>query len=200
MRVLGLRWSNPTAGPTMHPKIRGFTVIELLVTVGLLAALVALAVPSLLSAGQAVSLPAHAQDLQSLLNNARSLAMIHQQSVFVCGASPVSEKPALASAPCDPHGEWRHGIHVIVDHNRNQAPDVDDFIQLFKPPYPRRITLHWQGFRGKHHIEFLAAGTTNWQNGRFTFCVRGQGLGGLEVVLNMAGRSYLRPLTSPCLS
>ena len=182
----------------MRPQAQGITLIELLVTLGLLATLAALIAPALLSAGQGVSLTAHAKDLQSLLNGGRSLAMIHQQSVFVCGASPVSADASLTPEPCDAHGEWRHGIHVVLDRNRNQAPVVDDAIQLFQPPYPRHTTLDWQGFRGKNHIEFLAAGTTNWQNGRFTFCTASQNPQGLEVVLNVAGRSYIRPLTTSC--
>ena len=182
----------------MRSPAQGFTLIELLVTLGLLAVLTALFAPSLLNAGQGVSLTAHAKDLQSLLNGGRSLAMIHQQSVFVCGASPASADALLTPEPCDAHGEWRHGIHVVLDRNSNQAPDVDDAIQLFRPPYPQRTTLDWQGFRGKHHIEFLAAGTTNWQNGRFTFCTASQEPQGLEVVLNVAGRSYVKPLTTSC--
>ena len=184
----------------MRSKPLGFTLIELLITLGLLAALTALFAPSLLTAGQGVSLTTHAKDLQSLLNGGRSLAMIHQQSVFVCGASPAVADASPAPEPCDTHGEWGHGLHVVLDSNGNQAPDVDDSIQLFQPPYPGHTTLIWKGFRGKHHIEFLAEGITNWQTGRFTFCTRHQVSQGLEVVLNAAGRSYIGPLTSPCSS
>jgi type IV fimbrial biogenesis protein FimT len=182
----------------MRRTAQGFTLIELLVTLGLLSAITALAAPSLLSAGHRVSLSAQAKDLQSLLNNGRSLAMVHQKSVFVCGASPGPADVSASPEPCDVHGEWRHGIHVVLDSNSNQAPDVDDDIQLFQRPYPPPTTLDWQGFRGKHHIEFLAAGITNWQNGRFTFCTASPEPQGLEVVLNAAGRSYIRPLTTPC--
>ena len=182
----------------MRPTAQGFTLIELLVTLGLLATLTALFAPVLLTAGQGVSLTARARDLQSLLNDARGLAMMHHQSVFVCGASPAPEGPSLTLPPCDIHGEWRHGIHVVVDQNGNRSPDVDDSIQLYHPPYPWPITLSWRGFRGRQQIEFLAVGTTNWQNGRFTFCTKGQVSQGLEVVLNTAGRTYIRPLTTPC--
>lgn len=105
-----------------------------------------------------------------------------------------------ASEPCDVLGEWRHGIHVVLDENSNQAPDIDDSITLFQAPYSHLTTLTWRGFRGKDHIEFLAAGTTNWQNGRFTFCSRDTESEGLEIVLNVAGRSYIRPLTTACES
>ena len=115
----------------MRSKPRGFTLIELLITLGLLAALTALFAPSLLTAGQGVSLTTHAKDLQSLLNGGRSLAMIHQQSVFVCGASSAVADASPAPEPCDTHGEWGHGLHMVLDSNGNQAPDVDDSIQLF---------------------------------------------------------------------
>ena len=138
----------------MRPQAQGFTLIELLVTLGLLATLTALIAPALLSAGQGVSLTAHAKDLQSLLNGGRSLAMIHQQSVFVCGASPVSADASLTPEPCDAHGEWRHGIHVVLDRNSNQAPDVDDAIQLFRPP-----TLNAPRWTGK---AFAANTTSNF--------------------------------------
>ena len=121
----------------MRPQAQGFTLLELLVTLGLLAPLTALIAPALLSAGQGVSLTAHAKDLQSLLNGGRSLAMIQQQSVFVCGASPVSADASLTPEPCDAHGAWRHGIHVVLDRNSTQATDVGDALRLFQPPYPR---------------------------------------------------------------
>lgn len=179
---------------------KGFTLVELLVILGLLAAIIALTAPALLSFGQGARLNAHAKDLQSLLNNSRSLAMLQQQSVFVCGASPAPADAMSASEPCDVLGEWRHGIHVVLDENSNQAPDIDDSITLFQAPYSHLTTLTWRGFRGKDHIEFLAAGTTNWQNGRFTFCSRDTESEGLEIVLNVAGRSYIRPLTTACES
>ena len=184
----------------MRSKPLGFTLIELLITLGLLAALTALLAPSLLTAGQGVSLTTHAKDLQSLLNGGRSLAMIHQQSVFVCGASSAVADASPAPEPCDTHGEWGYGLHVVLDSNSNQAPDVDDSIQLFQPPYPGHTTLIWKGFRGKHPIEFLAEGITNRQNGRFTFCTRQQVSQGLEVVLNAAGHCYIGPLIGPCSS
>lgn len=110
---------------------KGFTLVELLVTLGLLAAIIALTAPALLSSGQGARLNAHAKDLQSLLNNSRSLAMLQQQSVFVCGGSPAPADAMSASEPCDALGEWRHGIHVVLDENSNQAPDMDDSITLF---------------------------------------------------------------------
>ncbi len=177
---------------------KGFTLLELLVTLSLLAVITALTAPALLSSGQGARLNAHATDLQSLLNNSRSLAMLKQQSVFVCGASPAPADALSAPEPCNEVGEWRHGIHVVLDENGNQAPDTDDSVRLFQAPYPHRTTLTWRGFRGKNHIEFLAAGTTNWQNGRFTFCSKDAESVGLEVVLNVAGRSYIRSLTTAC--
>ena len=96
--------------------------------------MVALTAPALLSSGQGARLNAHATDLQSLLNNSRSLAMLEQQSVFVCGASPAPADALSAPEPCNELGEWRDGIHVVLDENGNQAPTPTIPSGCFKRP------------------------------------------------------------------
>lgn len=62
---------------------RGLTATELLVTVGIIGILAALGLPSLLSYYQASALTSGAQELQSLLNRGRQLAISQNQNVCV---------------------------------------------------------------------------------------------------------------------
>ena len=158
-----------------------------------------LTAPALLSSGQGARLNAHATDLQSLLNNSRSLAMLEQQSVFVCGASLHQPMPCRRRNPAT---NLANGVTVSM------LSWTRTVIRLRTPTIPsgcfkRPTASHHADLAGisrQNHIEFLAAGTTNWQNGRFTFCSKDTESEGLEVVLNVAGRSYIRSLTTACES
>lgn len=178
---------------------RGFTLLELLVTITLLATLAAISLSSFLSAHPEAALDRQADDLQSLLIHARRLAMQRGQRVFVCGAMDAGVGATRADARCIDQALWPHGISVLADTNNDGAPSAGDRSLLYKAPMAAPAELRWRGFRSKNQITFLASGTTHWQNGRLSLCLPGAVVRQRDVVLNAAGRSYLlRPTVSAC--
>lgn len=92
---------------------RGFTLIELMVTLALVAIMMTLAVPGLntLLANQRLS--STASDLQTSAMQARSTALKLNQRVIV--------QPAGSDGGFSSSGEWKYGWHIFEDKNNNNA-------------------------------------------------------------------------------
>ncbi|MCB1588313.1 MAG: GspH/FimT family pseudopilin [Xanthomonadales bacterium] len=90
---------------------RGFTVIELLITLTMLGILVALALPSFREAGLNTASTAQVNDLSTALNLARSEATKQARPVRVSALG----------------GDWATGWEVATDADRDGASNGDDF-------------------------------------------------------------------------
>lgn len=88
------------------PSLDGFTLVELMVTVAILAILLAIAAPSFTGTIRDTGARAVAQQLVSALNLARSEAVMRRASVQVC------PRNADATA-CEPRAGWKSGWLVI---------------------------------------------------------------------------------------
>ncbi|RFF31098.1 GspH/FimT family pseudopilin [Wenzhouxiangella sediminis] len=84
---------------------RGFTILELLITIALLAILLSVAVPSFLSAIQNSRMTASANDLVTAFQLARSEALKRKRPISVCSSSD--------GATCG--GSWEQGWIVVID-------------------------------------------------------------------------------------
>lgn len=174
-----------------HSHTAGFTLIEALITVSLLALFTALMMASLQRVNPALNLEQRANALRSLIKQARTLAIVHDKRVFLCGAAPDAETSMDIDMPCDLAGSWQHGVLVVVDQDGDQEPSTGDVLTLYQPADNRESVLSWRGFRGKNRVDFLPNGMTHWQNGRFTLCAVGDKTLRRDVIINAAGRSYI---------
>ena len=78
-------------------RTRGFTLLEALVVLAVLAVLLGLAVPGLQGIRERQQLQAEAEDFWNSLMLARAQAQLHQQHVTVCAASAAGECHAAAA-------------------------------------------------------------------------------------------------------
>ncbi len=92
-------------------KHSGFTLVELMITIAIVAILLTVAVPSIKTFRQSNSLIAASNDLISAFNIARSEAIKLNQRVTICSSSD--------GTSCSDSAEWKDGWIVFVDADGN---------------------------------------------------------------------------------
>ena len=83
------------------PHQAGFTLIELMITIFILAILVSIAVPAMTSFMNSNRLTAHTSELKQAIQYARSEAVSRNQDVSICASSD--------GATCTGDGDWTQG-------------------------------------------------------------------------------------------
>lgn len=109
---------------------RGFTLVELLVTVALLAILLTLAAPSFTAMMRNNRMLALSNELVASLNFARAEAVKRAANVTVCKTADA----AAANPVCTTSGEWGSGWLVFVDDGITGVVDGTDLrLQVAQP-------------------------------------------------------------------
>lgn len=113
--------------------LRGFTLVELLVVMALVAVLASLAVPSLQGFVSSRAVSARADELASALRLARSEALKRGGAVSVCAAaSPLASEPSCSGA-----SDWAKGWLVFTDGNLNGTVDATQGEQVLATYVPQ---------------------------------------------------------------
>lgn len=159
-------------------KTLGFTLLELLITVALLAVLAAVAIPSFNELIQEMRNRQAGRELFGHMSYARSVAVSRQQRVIVCGSSN--------SGTCD--DKWSQGVIVFPDDNRNRKRDTgEQLLRSFNGmPEGSRLALgslrNQLGYSPEGRLPF---------GGSFLYCPpKGGARKGWVIVFFISGRAY----------
>jgi len=126
MRCVAVR---PT--PPRRQAAGGFTLIELAVTLVVMAALVAAAVPFMRDFVGGRVVESQAEEMVSTLRQARSEAMKRLVEVTVCAGTNLSG----ANASCSGSATWSDGWISFVDYNNNGQRDAGEpLLRVFAGP------------------------------------------------------------------
>ncbi|SEJ23685.1 GspH/FimT family pseudopilin [Nitrosomonas eutropha] len=161
---------------------KGFTMVELMITISIASILLAVAVPSYQSLMRESRLTAQANELMTALHYARSEAVKRGGRITICKSSD--------GATCN-DGSWQDGWLVFSDAGTAGAVDSDDEILRVFPKLSGGITVNGFGFG--NWISYLPNGRS--QTGRFELCNQASGR---DVVVNNSGRPRVVK-DSPCL-
>ena len=112
-------------------KAKGFTLVELMVTVAVMAILAAIAIPSFTSLINSNRLVSQANELVGVVQGARSEAIRYNQRVYVCSSSN--------GTSCSGSATW-NGWLVFVDRDRNAAPAASEILQQGTVKAPLLLT------------------------------------------------------------
>lgn len=140
---------------------KGFTVIELLVTISVMAILLAVAVPSFWTFIQSNRVTAQANELVTALNYVRSEAINRGEIVSLC-MTDQADPPACATGGSN---DWSSGWLAFINPNRNAnyANYANDVLRVW-PALPDRMDLGLtrEGVIDARRVDFLAMGNIDF--------------------------------------
>lgn len=169
---------------------RGFTLLEALVVLALLAVLLSLAAPSLQGLRQKHQMQSQAEQLQASLLLARSEALRRQQRVTLC----VRSTAAHLGPECATAGTWAQGWVVFVDGNDIGRREAAETVLQLHEAMPGFLTLQGNNTVDRY-ISYGPQGrsqstTGAFQAGTLTLCGAGQAHL-WRVVINAVGKPRL---------
>lgn len=112
-------------------KAKGFTLVELMVTVAVMAILAMIAIPSFTSLINSNRIVSQANELVAVVQGARSEAIRYNQRVYVCSSSN--------GTSCAGSANW-NGWLVFLDRNRDAAPQATEILQQGTVKAPLQLT------------------------------------------------------------
>jgi type IV fimbrial biogenesis protein FimT len=180
---------------------RGFTLLEVLVVLALLAVLLSLAAPSLQGLRQKHQMQSQAEQLQASLLLARSEALRRQRRVTLC----VRATAVDAGEDCAPSGSWSQGWVVFVDGNDSGRREAAETVLQVQKALPGFLKLQGNATVNRY-ISYGPQGRSqstsgSFQAGTLTLCGAGQAHV-WRVVINAVGKPRLEKAqrldSAPC--
>lgn len=165
--------------------MRGFTLVELLVTLSLVLILAGFALPAASTWVSSHQARAEINGMFSMVQSARHAAISLGVPVTLC-PQPVN----TADPECGARNTWHLGMVAFVDRNGNRRIDEQDYVVANRPAM-KQGKFYWRSFRNRSYLRFTARGITDWQNGHFLYCsADGELKHARQMVLNASGRVY----------
>lgn len=188
-------WPGAQQGRTIPARARGFTLIELMVTIAIAAILAGLAAPSFRDLIANNRLKTHTSALHTSLLQARSEAIKRNGRVVLCKSSN--------AATCATTGDWQQGWIVFADANDNAQVDAGELIITKVAALSGDFVLKGGGSLADY-VSYSGTGASklsasqNFQTGTFTLCQLGVAGGNArQIELFATGRLSIAQATAP---
>ena len=174
-----------------RPPSAGFSLVEMLVTLLVVAVLLGAAVPGLFNLVEQNRLQTTATRFMNTLMSARSEALKRNQQVVICRS--------IDGTGCAGTGNWEDGWMTFADLDADGSKDAAEPIITVHERLAKADTLRVAAPALQDQIAYSADGTTS-APGVFVVCNREQDTSlAREIELSVTGRPYIRRTTSNCL-
>lgn len=173
----------------------GFTLIELMITVAIIAIVLTIAVPSFQQVIMNNRMATQANDLLGSMNLARSEAVKRGQRVALCKTAD----PFAATPACTTSGAWGQGWLIFVDSDNDALSAGEVLLKVHESISPSTLS---GDTNVANYLSYAADGTTRlaasnaFQSGTLTLCPGTSGMTGRSIVVNAAGRARIASV--PC--
>ncbi len=161
----------------MHPHCanRGFTVMELMITLAVLSVLVLVAVPNMTRLIESNRMMTAKNALIGSLQQARADAAVTTRNTVLC--------PSENGRQCLTTGDWSRGWLLYRDDNHNGRFDPVESLLLEHQMEFSNLTVHTSD--GRRKVTYRNQGRADGANVRFIFCdARGEDSAGQVVIAN----------------
>ncbi|MDQ3267651.1 MAG: GspH/FimT family pseudopilin [Pseudomonadota bacterium] len=166
----------------------GLTLIELLVTIAILAILLSIAVPSFITFVQNSRLIGQTNDLVTSLNYARSEAIKRGVRVSVC--SRLSDTACSGATVSN----WDAGWLVFVNPNNNAVADSGETVLQVRQPLENGNTLRTAA---RQRVTYQSSGFSGNAD-TFRLCDSRGTASGRAIMVSLQGRVSTSPGTTAC--
>lgn len=162
---------------TMSRPVSGFTLLELLIVLAILGILVVIGTPAMDSLIESSRSKAVRQQLQVLLNEARSAALSNSEIITICSLD--------SGSGCGQ--EFQLPLTMFADTNRNAELDAGErILTQLNIELPDDHELDWNRQR---YIRFWPSGGTGALTGSITYCHAYQEKYEFRIVIARTGRT-----------
>ena len=141
-----------------QPINRGFSLLELLITLSIIAILTVIATPSFTTQSSNNEAKAVIQTLSSLVRTARNHAIYHQKSTIMC--------PSSDGQTCSQN--WREGALIFQDNNHDKLLNTTEPVVRFNAHLSDKGSLNWTALR--NYLVFSGQGLSGSSAGSFIYC------------------------------
>lgn len=161
------------------PRLRGFTLIEALISIAILATLLTLAAPSWAGLFGRSQVGVARNALHAALSEARIAAVMRAAPVVVC--------PSFDQDACTRSSQWQVGWIAFVDLDHDMERDEDEPVLVVGQSSPAGVAV--LGSSGRPRIRFQPDGSASGTNLSLTVCERASGSkAASQLVVSNAGR------------
>lgn len=162
-------------------KQQGFTLVELMVTIAIVATLMAIALPNFNSFLVETRVDNEISHLQRMLLTARNTAINAEQTVTLC--------PLDASNDCDTNWQNELSVFIDIDGDKTYEPATDERVVAVKAKINTNDKLQY----GQDSIIYTPTGsiTGGVSTSPFKYCPKDYPAKSRGITVSTSGRSYV---------